>query len=160
MIRLEAIDPGNWRLELKVSEAQKKYVSDSMRLLARAYAYRESRSNAYVIYQEAIPVGMALYYDCDELNAFDFSQLFIDERYQGKGLGTAAARQLLERMEQDGKYDRVVLCYIDGNEAAKHMYEKLGFHLTGECDEDEIVMEKRFTSFSDIGTSDISPKSS
>lgn len=145
MIRLETIGPGNWRPDLKVSEAQRAYVSDSMRLLARAYAYRESRSRAYVIYHGEVPVGMALYYDCDELNAFDFSQLFIDERYQGKGLGTAAARQILELMERDGKYDRVTLCYIDGNEAAKHMYENLGFRLTGECDGDEIIMEKAFT---------------
>lgn len=143
MIRLEEINPGNWRLGLKVSEAQKQYVSDSAGLLARAYAYRESRSNAYIIYDDDIPVGMALYYDCDELNAYDFSQLFIDERYQGKGVGIEATRQILELMERDGKYDKVTLCYIDGNEAAKNMYEKLGFHLTGECDEDEIIMEKR-----------------
>lgn len=142
MIRLVTIDPDNWRLGLKVSEAQKRFVSDSARLLARAYAYRKSRSNAYVIYNDALPVGMALYYDCDELNAYDFSQLFIDERYQGNGFGTEAARQILEIMKSDGKYDKVILCYIDGNNAAKNMYEKLGFHLTGECDEDEIVMEK------------------
>ena len=143
MIRLEIVNPGNWRLGLKVSESQKRFVSDDMRLLARAYAYRESRSNAYVIYDGDIPVGMALYYDCDELSAYDFSQLFIDERYQGKGFGIEAARQILELMESDGKYDKVTLCYIDGNEAAKKMYEKLGFYLTGECDEDEIIMEKR-----------------
>ena len=142
MIRLVTIDPDNWRLGLKVSEAQKRFVSDSARLLARAYAYRKSRSDAYVIYNDALPVGMALYYDCDELNAYDFSQLFIDERYQGNGFGIEAARQILEIMKSDGKYDRVILCYIDGNEAAKNMYEKLGFYLTGECDGDEIFMEK------------------
>lgn len=142
MIRLEKIHPGNWRIGLKVSESQRNFVSDDMRLLARAYAYRESRSNAFVICDDDVPVGMALYYDCDELNAFDFSQLFIDERYQGKGYGTEAAKQILEMMKNDGKFDKVVLCYIDGNEAAKNMYIKLGFHLTGDCDEDEIVMEK------------------
>lgn len=142
MIRLETINPDNWRIGLRVSEAQRNFVSDDMRLLARAYAYRENRSNAFVIYHDAIPVGMALYYDCDELNAFDFSQLFIDERYQGKGYGTEAAKQILDRMKHDSKFDKVVLCYIEGNEAAKRMYEKLGFHLTGERDEDEIVMEK------------------
>ena len=142
-IRLEEIDPENWRLGLKVSEAQKNYVSDSAKLLARAYAYRKSRSNAFVIYNDDIPVGMALYYDLDEMNAYDFSQLFIDERYQRKGFGIEAARQIIEMMERDGKFDKVVLCYIDGNEAAKKLYEKLGFKLTGECDEDEIVMEKR-----------------
>ncbi|MDE5818611.1 MAG: GNAT family N-acetyltransferase [Lachnospiraceae bacterium] len=114
-------------------------------MLARAYAYRESRSNAYVIYDDDVPVGMALYYDCDERKAFDFSQMFIDERYQGKGFGTEAAQQILKMMESDGKYDKVILCYIDGNEAAKNMYEKLGFYLTGECDEDEIMMEKVLT---------------
>ncbi|MCM1057988.1 MAG: GNAT family N-acetyltransferase [Firmicutes bacterium] len=144
MIRLEEVDPGNWRLGLKVSETQRSYVADSAGLLARAYAYRESRSNAYVIYHDDTPVGMVLYYDCDELDAYDFSQLFIDERFQGNGYGIEAARQILELMERDGKYDKVTLCYIDGNEAAKKMYEKLGFYLTGECDEDEIIMEKRF----------------
>ncbi len=142
MVRLEAVDPENWRLGLKVSEKQMHYVADSMCLLARAYAYREHRSNAFVIYDGSIPVGMALYYDFDELDAFDFSQLFIDERYQGKGLGSEAARQILARMERDGKFDKAVLCYIDGNEAARHMYEKLGFYLTGERDGDEIIMEK------------------
>ena len=142
MIKLVTVDPDNWRLGLKVSEAQKRFVSDSARLLARAYAYRESRSNAYVIYNDTLPVGMALYYDCDELEAYDFSQLFIDERYQGNGFGIEAARQILEMMKSDGKYDKVILCYIEGNDAAKSMYEKLGFHLTDERDEDEIVMEK------------------
>lgn len=142
MIRLETVGPENWREDLKVSEPQKRFVSDSMKLLARAYAYREHRSNAYVIYDGDVPVGMALYYDCEELGAYNFSQLFIDERYQGKSFGTKASQQILERMKSDGRYDKVVLCYIDGNEAAKSMYEKMGFHLTGERDGDEIVMEK------------------
>ncbi len=142
MIKLIAVNPDNWRLGLKVSETQKSFVSDSMKLLARAYAYRNSRSNAFVIYNDTTPVGMALYYDCEEINAYDFSQLFIDERYQGNGFGIEAARQILELMKSDGKYDKVVLCYIDGNEAARNMYEKLGFRLTGEYDGNEIVMEK------------------
>lgn len=142
MIRLETINPDNWRLKLKVSEAQKGFVADSTTMLARAYAYRESRSKAYVIYNDTLPVGMALYYDCEELNAYVLSQLFIDERYQGNGFGIEAAKQILDKMKSDSKYDRVTLCYIDGNEAAKNMYEKLGFRLTGDRDENEIIMEK------------------
>ncbi len=49
---------------------------------------------------------------------------------------------ILKKMKADGKYDRVVLCYINGDEAAKNLYEKLGFHHTGQADEDEIIMEK------------------
>ena len=142
MIRLETVNPDNWRLRLKVSDAQKSFVADSATMLARAYAYRESRSKAYVIYNDTLPVGMALYYDCEELNAYDLSQLFIDERYQGNGFGIEATKQILDKMKSDSKYDKVILCYIDGNEAAKNMYEKLGFTLTGDRDEDEIIMEK------------------
>lgn len=142
MLRLETAGPENWREDLRVSETQRRFVSDAMKLLARAYAYREHGSRAYVIYDGDVPVGMALYYDCEELGAYNFSQLFIDERYQGKGFGTEASQQILERMKADGRYDKVVLCYIDGNEAAKSMYEKMGFSLTGERDGDEIVMEK------------------
>ena len=142
MIRLETVNPDNWRLRLKVSDAQKSFVADSATILARAYAYRESRSKAYVIYNDTLPVGMALYYDCAELNAYDLSQLFIDERYQGNGFGIEATKQILDKMKSDSKYDKVILCYIDGNEAAKNMYEKLGFTLTGDRDEDEVIMEK------------------
>lgn len=142
MIRLETVNPDNWRLRLKVSDAQKSFVADSATMLARAYAYRESRSKAYVIYNDTLPVGMALYYDCAELNAYDLSQLFIDERYQGNGFGIEATKQILDKMKSDSKYDKVILCYIDGNEVAKNMYEKLGFKLTGDRDEDEIIMEK------------------
>jgi diamine N-acetyltransferase len=144
MIHLKEVTPDNWRLGLSVSEEQKNFVSDSNRLLARAWAYKNHRSNAFVIYDDDTPVGMALYYDYDEGKAYDFCQLFIDHRYQGKGFGLEAARQILELMKSDGKYDRVILCYIDGNEAAKRMYEKLGFTLTGDADGDEIIMEQYF----------------
>ena len=51
-LRLETVNPDNWRLKLKVSDAQKSFVADSATMLARAYAYRESRSKAYVIYND------------------------------------------------------------------------------------------------------------
>ena len=141
MIHLEPVDPGNWRLGLKVSEEQENFVSYDMRILARAYAFRQYRSQAFIIYHGDTPVGMAMYYDWNEGRAYDFSQFFIDQRYQGKGYGIEAARLVLDRMRQDGKYQKVVLCFIEGNETARRMYEKLGFHLTGERDENEIIME-------------------
>ena len=144
MIRLEEITPDNWRLGLSVAEHQKTFVSNDMKLLARAYAYRNHRSKALIIYHGDCPVGMALYHDCDDFNAYDFSQLFIDKHYQGNGYGTEAAKQILDLMRADKKYNKVILCYIDGNESARKLYEKLGFKLTGERDEDEIIMQLTF----------------
>ena len=140
MIHLVDIDPGNWRLGLKVAESQKHYVSDSYAMLARAYAYREQRSKAFVIYNDETPVGMGLYYDLPDMECYDLSQLFIDYRYQGKGYGKAATKLVLDEMKKDGKYRKVVVCYIDGNDAAKKLYESFGF-VEIDRDEDEIIME-------------------
>lgn len=140
MIHLVDIDPGNWRLGLRVADSQKNYVSDSYAMLARAYAYREQRSRAFVIYDNETPVGMGMYHDCPDLDAFDLSQIFIDERYQRKGYGKAATKLVLDAMKQDGKYSKAILCYIEGNNAAKDLYESFGF-VEIDSDEDEIIME-------------------
>lgn len=47
---------------------------------------------------------------------------------------------LLDEMKLDGKYKKVMLCYIAGNDIAQNMYKQLGFVEIGR-DEDEIIME-------------------
>ena len=143
MIRLEDVNEKNWRIPFAVTDEQKQYVSNSTTLLARAYAYRNARSRAYIIYNEDTPIGMGLYHDEPQFNAYIFSEFLIDAQYQGKGYGEEAARMVLDAMKADGKYNKVVLCYIQGNQAAKHLYEKIGFTETGR-DEDEIIMELNF----------------
>lgn len=140
MITLEDINEENWRIPLNVADSQKDFVSTGERLLARAYAFRNSRSRAFLICHDDVPVGMGLYYDCDELDSYDFSQLFIDERYQGNGYGKAAVKAVLEHFRTDGRFQKVILCYIEGNEAARKLYEGFGFRETGR-DENEIIME-------------------
>lgn len=140
MIHLVDIDPGNWRLKLQVAESQKHYVANSAVMLARAYAYRDQRSRAFIIYDDETPVGMGLYYDLPEMECYDFSQLFIDERYQGRGYGKTATKLVLDELKQDGKYNKVDLCYVEGNDAAKKLYEQFGF-VEIDRDENEIIME-------------------
>ncbi|WP_303927033.1 hypothetical protein [Subdoligranulum variabile] len=43
-------------------------------------------------------------------------------------------------MKQDGKYNKVMLCYIEENDIVQNMYKQLGFVEIGH-DEDEIIME-------------------
>ena len=124
MIHLETVTPDNWRLGLQVRDDQHNYVSDSAGILARAYAYRNNRSQVFIIYNDDLPVGMGMYYDLDDFNAYNLSQFFIDQRYQGKGFGYEAVNQILQLMREDGKYDKVVLCYIEGDDAAQKLYEK------------------------------------
>ena len=140
MIHLVDIDADNWRIPLKVSKEQELYVANSTTMLARAYAYRNSRSRAFLIYEDETPVGLGLYYDCEPLDAYDFSQIFIDEQFQGKGYGRTAIKLVLDDMKKDGKYDKVVLCYIEGNDVAKKLYASYGF-MEIDRDENEIIME-------------------
>lgn len=122
---------------------QAHFVSNSATLLARAYAYRNARSRAFIICDDETPVGMGLYHDCALLNGYDFSQLFIDEKYQGQGYGKLATQFILDCLKADGKYNKVVLCYVEGNDVAKKMYEGFGFVET-DRDGNEIVMELTF----------------
>lgn len=145
MIRLEPITPENWRVPLNVLPEQEKFVASTTTILARAWAYREARCKAFLIYQEETPVGMAMYHDYEDEEeneyCYDFDQLMIDARYQGKGYGTETIRQILAMMEADGKYDKVILCYVEGNDDARRLYEKFGFSRTF-VEEGETVMEK------------------
>ncbi|MBP3578547.1 MAG: GNAT family N-acetyltransferase [Lachnospiraceae bacterium] len=140
MIHLVDIDSSNWRIPLNVSKKQEMYVANSTTILARAYAYRNSGSHALFVYEDKIPVGMVLYYDDNSLDAYIFSEIFIDEQFQGKGYGKTATQLVLNNMKKDGKFNKVVLCYIEGNDAAKNLYESFGF-IEVDHDEDEIIME-------------------
>ena len=107
---LAPVTPENWRTPLAVAPQQKEQVADRITLLARAFAYRNSRSRAYFIMHEDEPVGMALYYDLPQREAYVLSELFIDMRYQRMGYGAAATAALLAQMRADGRWHKVLLC--------------------------------------------------
>ena len=140
MIRLEPIGPDNWREPLEVREDQRRFVSAPDRILARAYAYRDMGGQARLIVDGGVPVGMLLWHDWPEAGQYVFSQLLIDRRHQRRGFGLQAARLALDEMRADGRYQKVCLCYVEGDEPARMLYEKLGFRHTGEADGDEVVM--------------------
>lgn len=146
MIHLEPVTPENWRERLEVRPDQERFVAPKATILARAWAYRDARSRAFLIYDDETPVGLALYHDSEDEEeneySYDFDQLLIDARYQGRGYGTEVVRQILAMMEADGKYDTVTLCYVEGNDDARRLYEKFGFTETWNED-GEIVMEKK-----------------
>ncbi|MET3558024.1 diamine N-acetyltransferase [Streptococcus rupicaprae] len=140
MIRLETITPENWRVDLAVSANQLSFVAPRERILARAYAYRAEHSRAFIIFHDDIPIGMVLYYDYPKGQTYELSQFFIDERYQGRGYGYEAMLQVFDVMLADGRYQQVRLCYTADNPAARRFYDSLGFQVTSEGDDEEIVM--------------------
>ena len=50
-------------------------------------------------------------------------------------------KQILRELQEDGRYQQVTLCYLEGNRAARCFYERLGF-AESDRDEDEIIMKR------------------
>ncbi len=140
MIHLVDIDERNWRTPLHVSKEQAHFVASPSTILARAYAFRNQRSRAFLIYCDETPVGMVLYHDSEDWGGYIFSELLIDEKHQRKGFGRKATQLVLDALRKDGNYLKVCLCYVEGNEAAKKLYESFGFVETNR-DGNEIIME-------------------
>ncbi|MGN1368610.1 MAG: GNAT family N-acetyltransferase [Aristaeellaceae bacterium] len=144
LLTLSPITRDNWRVPLAVREDQRPYVASATVTLARAYAFNAQNSHAVHICLDDEPIGMALWYDWPEADAYVLSEFFIDQRWQRQGYGLAAAHLVLEELRQEKRFPRVTLCYIPGNDAAPRLYEKLGFThdpLADDAEEgDEICM--------------------
>lgn len=144
-IHFSPVTPDNWRIfkELKVKREQGKFVASNVTILARAFAFRNFNSCVYAIYNKDVPVGMLMQrdYEDSDKKICVLDQFMIDKQHQGKGFGKAAMQLWLSMVKSQNKYDSVILCYIQGDEAARNLYSKLGFNHNGEIDENEIYME-------------------
>lgn len=139
MVKFIEVDENNWRCKINVKKEQEKYVANHTITLARAFAYRNKNAKAYYVVAEKNIVGVILYHDGED-ECYIISELLIDEKYQGHGYGKESVKIALENMRKDGRYKKVNLCYIEGNDAAKNLYEKFGFKESYKDDE-EIIME-------------------
>ncbi len=142
MIHLMQIDHeiGSWSLE--VDDSQKTYVASREVILAKAYLFRKLRTQCYWIYEDDYAVGMVLWFDDPEQESYDFSQILIDKRYQGRGYGKETVKLVLEQMRQDGKHGKVTTCYVEGNDVSRKLFEQFGF-VEVSHEWDEIFMELR-----------------
>ena len=141
MIYLRELDETTGVYDLNVADEQKSFVASVDVLLARAYIYRKCRSQAYTVFSDEEAVGMVLYYDNPGENAYELAELFIDVRFQRRGYATAVLNQVLNQMRLEGKYPKVTLVYVEGDEAARNLYLKFGF-AEREQNQDEITMDR------------------
>jgi len=98
---------------------------------------------AFDIYKDKLLIGFALFRKHEDELRDNRSTYFlwdyaIDLKYQNRGFGTEALKELLVFMKE--KYDAgcFTTTYIWGNEQAKRVYEKGGFIESDAVDEDGI----------------------
>ena len=146
MIHLEKVNYDNaWAIcKLRPNKTQKHYVAPNVASLAEAYAFQQSDGKVltYGIYNDKklvgfVMIGYDLPLDDDETEekywfvrgSYIIWRFMIDKRYQGRGYGKEAFRQVLDliRTEPFGKAEYAWLSYEPENEVAKKMYASFGF---------------------------------
>lgn len=146
-IELEPIDAGNWReaVDVMVTDEQLPFVADhqpvALVILAKAYVSPGGRRwepllvrtpNDTVVGVLAIEHGAAT---CELRN------VAIDKNSQGRGIGTAAVRAVVDRACQPGQHctELAVSAHPD-NHAAHRAYASAGFSWNGERRNGEPLM--------------------
>ncbi len=141
MVSLVEIDRHNYLsvLDLSVSEEQRPFVASNMYSLAQAFAQPECVPLA--LYAENKPVGFAMYCIDENDREYWIYRLMIDQRHQRRGYGRAAMLLLINRIrsEMDENRHRIFISFEPENEAAKMLYESLGFVPDGRVEYGEIV---------------------
>lgn len=140
-VELREINRTNWLqcVKLTVNDSQKDFAAPAAWSLVRA-AY-EPDTYPLGIYCDNVIAGLVTYACDPDMGIWEMLDLTIDEKYQGRGIGTAAVKKLLgivtERLGNIKFYTTVT----PENNAARNIYEKIGFQLTGRVIYDELEME-------------------
>jgi diamine N-acetyltransferase len=112
-------------------------VAPAIGIIARGYVYRDCNPKVFLIEDDGKAVGLALVREfTEEPLGYDLQQFMIDERFQGRGFGSAALKLVLDELKKEGHYDHVEVCVKKDDAAAIGLYEKHGFADSGYFDED------------------------
>jgi diamine N-acetyltransferase len=136
-------------LALRVAPGQEQYVSSVRDSLAEAAEYPHAKPWHRAVFadgESAGPVGFVMVsWNCEPqppeiIGPWFLWKLLIDERYQGRGYGTAVIRHIAELVRAEGATE-LLTSFVPGDSGPARFYERLGFVPTGELDDSgEIIV--------------------
>lgn len=148
MPEIRPVTKDNWLelARLKVATGQEGFVAPNVYSIAEMQFGADDIAGRWNltslgVYDDGKPVGYVLYglnYDHPDMQGL-IMRLMVDEKYQGRGYGKFAMREVLNIFRADEKVKTVVLSYVPENAGAKNLYASLGFVETGEIFEGELV---------------------
>lgn len=141
-LRLVPVGPDNraLALALRLAPGQADWVASNRESLREADRDRHARPR--LLLDGDAPVGFVMYEappGDDEARIYRF---MIDRARQGRGLGRAALRLVLDEIARLGHVRRVSICYEPSNAAARRLYLGAGFVETGLDEDGEMIAER------------------
>jgi diamine N-acetyltransferase len=128
---------------LDVSPEQQKFVSNAADSIREAAGEPDGRALYWAIYADETPVGFVMISD-DVGGPGYFPQylwkLFIDERYQGRGYGTATLDLVAEYFRSRPEVEIMRTSAGQGKGSPVGFYERYGFERTGDIVFDNEVL--------------------
>lgn len=145
MVELRPITGSN-RAELealRVAPRQERFVSSVEDALIEAAQEPGARAIAWGVYAGETPVGFVMI--ADEVDSSDYIpqylwKLFIDERYQGRGYGTATLDLIVAYFRSRPGIAVISTSAGEGDGGPIPFYERYGFVRTGETHDDEVFL--------------------
>ena len=132
---------------LAVAPEQAGFVAPNAVSLAQALFAPEAWYRAICCGDETEAVGFVMLYDESLRSAPPVQpkvgvwRFMIDARHQGRGIGAAALRQVIEHVRGRHRFEALELSYVPGPGCPEPFYLGLGFRHTGRMDGDEVVLE-------------------
>ena len=144
MITLKNIDYNNFReiIELKVHENQLDFLTSNAVSIAQSKVQPECIPLA--IYNDEKAIGFAMHGIDRRDGQYWIYRFMIDKRYQTKGLGKAALQLLINQIQKDKKYSKILLGVQKESIVAVRLYHSLGFEFSGQIFGKEHIMELRY----------------
>ena len=132
---------------LAVRPEQRRFVSDVRESLRQEAGEPGAQALYWAVYDEETPVGFVMI--ADEVGSPEYIaqylwKLFIDERYQRRGLGTATLDLVVEYFRGRGR-GAMSTSAGQGEGSPVAFYERYGFERTGELHGDEVMLRLEIT---------------
>jgi diamine N-acetyltransferase len=141
-LREITVDTVDEVLRLKVAPRQERYVATNAKSIAQAH-FHPGTSWFRAIYAGETPVGFVMLYDDAEKPEYALWRLMIDERHQGRGYAKKAMTLVVNHVRTRPGATMLLNGACPGPDSAIAFYEKLGFVLTGNVDEEDGELEMR-----------------
>jgi diamine N-acetyltransferase len=120
-----------------VAPEQAEFVAPNLYSIAEAYV--EPTWTPLAIEADGAVVGFAEFGLDEATGQWWITRFMIGAEFQGRGLGTAALRALIQLMRDRHACASIYLDYTSGNDVAERLYARAGFRPTGEIEEGEVV---------------------